>query len=281
MRWLLVLAALLLFAPAAAQAACTVTASGISFGSYISGTTLDTTGTLTVNCASGTAYTVALSAGMGSGATVTTRSMPMSTPAVNYSLFRDAARTANWGQTPGTDTVAGTGTGSAQTITIYARLPSQYPSPSTYTDTIVATVSDAGTATASFPVSAMVSPTCTISSSNLNFGTYVGAQLSSTATLTATCTNTTAYTIGLGAGQAPGATVTTRKMEGPQSATLAYGLYLDAGFTRNWGVTPSVDTAAGLGDGVAQPITVYGMIAAGQYVTPGAYSDIVAVTLTY
>ena len=136
---------------------------------------------------------------------------------MDYSLFSDAARTVNWGQTPGTDTVAGTGTAAAQVITIYARLPAQYPSPGSYADTIVATVSGTGTGTptVSFSITAVITATCTISANNLNFGTYAGVQLSSTATVTPTCTNTTAYTIGLEAGQASGATVTTRRMDGP------------------------------------------------------------------
>ena len=42
-----------------------------------------------------------------------------------YSLFRDAGRTQNWGQTIGTDTTTGTGTGANQTLTIYGRVPAQ------------------------------------------------------------------------------------------------------------------------------------------------------------
>jgi spore coat protein U-like protein len=60
---------------------------------------------------------------------------------LNYSLFSDSARTVNWGNTVGTDTVAGTGNGSGQSIIVYGRLPGgQALNIGTYTDTITATV---------------------------------------------------------------------------------------------------------------------------------------------
>ena len=52
---------------------------------------------------------------------------------VNYSLFSNSGRTTNWGNTVGTDTVSGTGIGSAQSLTVYGRIPPQTtPSPGTY-----------------------------------------------------------------------------------------------------------------------------------------------------
>ena len=55
--------------------------------------------------------------------------------------------------------------------------------------------------------------------------------------MTVTCTNTTTFNIGLNAGTATGATVTTRKMTGPASATLNYKLFRDSARTQNWGNT--------------------------------------------
>ena len=58
-----------------------------------------------------------------------------------YSLFKDAARALNWGNTVGADTMSGTGTGSLQTIPVYGRLPASQPAvPGGYVDTIIATV---------------------------------------------------------------------------------------------------------------------------------------------
>ena len=60
---------------------------------------------------------------------------------VNYTLYRDAARTQLWGTTIGTDTVAGTGAGADQTLTIYARTPTQtVPPPGVYTDAVTITI---------------------------------------------------------------------------------------------------------------------------------------------
>src|SRR5262249_56597254 len=100
-------------------------------------------------------------------------------------------------------------------------------------------------------------------------------------TITVTCTNTSPYNVGLDPGTATGATVTTRKMSGPGGALLAYALYQDAAHTKNWGNTVGTDTVAGTGNGNAQSLTVYGQVAAGQYVTPGAYADTITATITY
>lgn len=62
---------------------------------------------------------------------------------------------------------------------------------------------------------------------------------------------------------------------------LAYALYSDSGRTTNWGNTVSTDTVPGTGNGSAQTLTVYGRIAAAQYVTPGSYADTITATITY
>ena len=141
----------------------------------------------------------------------------------------------------------------------------------------------AATATASSTISATVQATCLISATSLGFGTYTGVLLETTSTISITCTNTTPYTIGLnaGLGVTPTATVTTRHMTGPAAANLNYGLYSDAGRANNWGLTPGTDTVAGTGNGAAQPLTLYGRVAAAQFVAPGAYTDTVTATVTY
>ena len=58
-----------------------------------------------------------------------------------YSLFSNSAMTTNWGNTVGTDTSAGTGTGAAQTLTVYGKIPAgTAPAADGYSDTITATV---------------------------------------------------------------------------------------------------------------------------------------------
>ncbi len=83
--------------------------------------------------------------------------------------------------------------------------------------------------------------------------------------------------------QSAGATVTTRAMTGVAPAVLYHGLYSDVGTTINWGNTPGPDTVAGVSTGMAQPLTVYGLMRRKQtlYPAPGAYTDTITVTVTY
>ena len=106
----------------------------------------------------------------------------------------------------------------------------------------------AANATATFQVTATVQATCLISATNLSFGTYAGVQTDALSTVTVTCTNTTPYNVGLSAGLATGATVTTRKMTGPGTGLLAYSLSQNDGRTINWGNTIGTDTEIGTGN---------------------------------
>ncbi|HEX5279902.1 MAG TPA: spore coat U domain-containing protein [Micropepsaceae bacterium] len=139
----------------------------------------------------------------------------------------------------------------------------------------------AATATGQFNVTATVAATCIISGSNLAFGSYSGAAINAQTTVSVTCTNGTSYNVGLNAGTASGATVTTRAMTGPSSATLNYAMYQNNTHTTNWGNTVGTDTVSGSGNGSAQSLTVYGVLAASQYPTPGSYSDTITATVTY
>lgn len=140
---------------------------------------------------------------------------------------------------------------------------------------------EAATTSSTFNVTATVQATCTVSATNLAFGVYTGVQATGTTAISVSCTNTTAYQVGLNAGTTSGATVTTRQMTGPSAALLSYALYRDAARTQNWGNTAGTDTVSGTGDGNTRSITVYGNVPAGQYVTPGSYSDTIVVTVTY
>jgi spore coat protein U-like protein len=124
---------------ASVVSSCLVSAPALSFGTYNS-TQIDATTTLTVTCTNNTTYNVGLDKGLNGGS-VSTRQMKSGSYTLNYSLFSDSGRTVNWGNTAGTDTVPGTGNGSAQNITVYGRLPgAQVLNIGSYTDTITATV---------------------------------------------------------------------------------------------------------------------------------------------
>lgn len=132
---------------ATVPAVCLASATAMAFGTYTQGAGDDLqTSAVNVRCTTGTAFTVGLNAGATAGATVTTRAMLNGTNQLAYQLFRDAGRTQNWGTTAGTDTVAGTGTGVANTValTVYGRIvdstANQNVPAGNYTDTVTVTV---------------------------------------------------------------------------------------------------------------------------------------------
>lgn len=102
---------------------------------------LNLTGSVSVTCTNSAPYNVGLDKGL-TGGSVTTRLMTDGAAhTIAYTLFRDPTRTLNWGQTIGTDTVAGTGTGAAQTIIVYGQVPSQNISViGAYADTVNVTL---------------------------------------------------------------------------------------------------------------------------------------------
>lgn len=136
------------------------------------------------------------------------------------------------------------------------------------------------TSNTTFAVSVAVPATCLITATALNFMAYTGVVDVATSTISMTCSNTTNYNVGLSAGLDSGATVTTRRMSNG-TAVMTYALYSDSSRTLNWGQTVGTDTVTGTGSGTAQVLTVYGRVPAGQFVTPGNYSDTIIATVTY
>jgi spore coat protein U-like protein len=124
-------------------ASCTISAGALGFGAY-TGTAVSSTSTITVTCTNKTPYNVGLNAGTGAGATVTSRVMTGTTSSANtlaYSLTANSVSGPNWGVTVGTDTVGGTGSGSAQSLIVYGQIAAGQNVPAdTYKDTITASV---------------------------------------------------------------------------------------------------------------------------------------------
>lgn len=148
---------------------------------------------------------------------------------------------------------------------------------------------DAGTATTSLMVSAVVEPTCSVAASPLSFGNYRPGQGSASAntTLAVRCARGTPFTVALDAGMG-GRTVTQRVMSfGPYQ--LQYNLYTTATRTAVWGDgTLSSATVSGVGRGVslgeAVVETLYGQVpdvVTNQDLAPGLYTDTVRVTVSY
>jgi spore coat protein U-like protein len=122
------------------QATCLISATPLAFGSY-NGVLNNATSTVNVTCTNTTPYNVGLDQGTATGATVTTRKMKNGASLLNYSLFSNSGMTTNWGNTVGTDTVTGSGTGASQSLTVYGQIPAaQYVTPGAYSDTITATL---------------------------------------------------------------------------------------------------------------------------------------------
>jgi spore coat protein U-like protein len=287
-RWLRwsALMPLTLTAPfAAAQLGCTVSAPTMNFGNYTGALSTPGATPVTVACPLSLSYTVSLNAGVGAGATTTTRKMTGPGAAtLSYQMFQNASRTINFGNTVGTDTVSGIGVLSSQTINIFPQAAAgQIVAAGVYTDTITVSVAAflQATVTTTFTVTATVPATCTISASALSFGNYSGALVNAASALTVTCTNLTTFNIGLSAGTATGATVTTRKMTSPALATLSYKLFRDSARTLNWGNTVGTDTLLSQGTGVSQMFGVLGQIPGGQLASPAIYTDTIVATITY
>jgi spore coat protein U-like protein len=124
---------------------CTIAANPLDFGQSqgVLSTAVNATSSINVTCSNTTPYNVGLSAGTGTGSTGTTRYMSgtgANTATVAFNLLQPTG-SAQWGTTQGTDTVGGTGTGAAQTLTVRGAIPAQAtPVPDSYKSTITATV---------------------------------------------------------------------------------------------------------------------------------------------
>jgi spore coat protein U-like protein len=273
-----------------AQGSCKISNTQAVFFQSYSSATVQTTGQVQFHCDKGTAYAVGLSAGTTPGATVTNRMLQRNSDGttLGYQLFNNASYTTNWGNSAATNWLTGSGTGSDQSIPIFAQIPGAEAFFSTsngtnFGDTITVTLSgNFITDTRTVQVTLQqVSPGCGIGANSLNFGNYSGAMLDATTTLQIACTSGTSYNVGLNAGIGYGATVNIRKMTGPAGALLNYGIFSNSTRSHNWGNTVGADTVSGTGNNAIQNLIVYGEIPAGQSVGTGSYTDTIIATLTY
>jgi spore coat protein U domain-containing protein, fimbrial subunit CupE1/2/3/6 len=122
---------------------CSVNASTLNFGAVgVLRSAVNGTSSVTVTCTNALPYTIALDGGLSGATNPTQRVMSQAAQQITYGLYRDSARAQPWGDSVGTNTAAGTGSGLAQTLTVYGRVPAQTtPAPGTYSDTVVVTIS--------------------------------------------------------------------------------------------------------------------------------------------
>lgn len=135
----------------AAITSCTITTTGVAFGTYtpLTPTALAGTGTLAITCTVNSHknnITIDLSTGLSNS--YTQRTLVSGTNILNYNLYLDAANSQIWGDGTGTsniETVTLTRKGNATTVsttaTVYGAVAAlQDPAPGSYADTITVTV---------------------------------------------------------------------------------------------------------------------------------------------
>jgi spore coat protein U-like protein len=120
---------------------CSVSAGSLGFGTYSAAAATLGVASISVNCSNGGAYQVSLESGQYS--TGSTRRM--AGPGgnfLNYELYSNSGRSIAWGNgTAFGGQVSGTGSGSAQSLVVYGRIPaSQLSTPGSYSDSVIVTV---------------------------------------------------------------------------------------------------------------------------------------------
>lgn len=130
----------------------------------------------------------------------------------------------------------------------------------------------AGTATTTFPVSITATTACSVTAAGLDFGTFVpgptSPAVSGTGTVTVTCALSVPYKVALDHGLSGSSAG--RKLKFANGTSMTYEIYQDSSKTVVWGdndlanTYPPGPSLAGTGTGAAQPLTVYGLVPAGQ-----------------
>ncbi len=124
---------------------CTLETTPLDFGLVgIVDANLQAESSISVDCTDGTAYSLALDAGRGNGATMLERKVTRlgGAETLIYRLFNDSARIRPWGDgSLGTSTVSDRGNGRTQTHQVYGELlPQQAAARGLYQDTVTATL---------------------------------------------------------------------------------------------------------------------------------------------
>jgi spore coat protein U-like protein len=150
--------------------------------------------------------------------------------------------------------------------------------------TLGVTSAQAATATGQFNVQMTITAECRVASANdLSFGSngIWLANVDASSTFQVQCTNGTPYQIGLDlGGNADGST--RRMKHSTANEFVNYELYTDSGRSTVWGNTVDTDTLRSqTGSGSNQTLTVYGRVPVQPVSTPGAYSDLITITVTY
>jgi len=139
----------------------------------------------------------------------------------------------------------------------------------------------ASTASGTLSVRVVVQPNCTVSSTTLDFGTYVSTQAAAlNGTANIAYTNCPAGTLKFELDGGANGTVAARKMSNGTGGLLNYALYRDTARTQSFGQGTNAKnvTLTATGNGT---VPVYGAIPGAQAVAEGSYTDTVQITLTF
>jgi len=123
-----------------------ISATAMGFGSGFGNTALQATATIAITMGAGQPYQISINAGMYKR--IERRMSDGANHFINYRLYKDAARTQQWGDSDYAATFAAgssqqaTGNGGNQVFTLYGLVPAMLPPPPTgrYHDTVTVTI---------------------------------------------------------------------------------------------------------------------------------------------
>lgn len=284
---------------------CTISITATNFGAIdvLANSNTDSTGIITGSCAGLVAPTrVKICIGFDNGTYPLSggfRQMGSGANRLLFNTYRNAAHTTVLTAAANAIRFNLTANSPTKTRTMYGRVPNgqQVVPIGNYSTVVNATARVArhvggGTAPGCnampvwqiIPISftAMVVPTCSVTVTNMDFGTTTlfTSNIDATSTVNVTCSNGAPYNIRLNGGTSGATNPTLRKMSlGVNQVT--YGLYRNAARTLGWGATDGVNTKAGTGSAGVDPHTVYGRIPPQTSVAPGTYADTVIAVVSY
>lgn len=121
---------------------CLVTAEDLDFGTTgLLNSAIDATSQIDVTCTANSAFDIGLGYGFYGTGPGDRKMQDTGGNQIWYGLFRDAARSLSWGELGDGAAQPGTGSGAAQSFTVYGRVPAQAtPPPGNYSDTIIVTI---------------------------------------------------------------------------------------------------------------------------------------------
>jgi len=313
-RTVIGLTALLLSSGEMRAQSCNFSMTNMSWGSIDTGSAsnFDLTGTFTANCTGVSLLTVRVCPSFGAGTggangNGSERYMAQGAEDMIYNLYSDPARTTVWGSyfwgagpSPPTLDVQlnALGSGSASR-TVYGRIvsgQSNLPtgtysssfaggeSSSAYGYSLLGTCSTIGSTNATqvpFTAFATRLGSCTVTASDLNFGSHnlLNSNIDASNNIVVNCTSELDYVIGLSGGN-HGTTAQRKMANAGNTEFVTYGLYKDAGRSQVWGDS-GVLLFSGTGTGANQNLNAYGRVAPQTTPSANSYTDIVVITVTY